>query len=543
MLMADESIIGTLRVNLSFPGLAKTSQAVPKADRLTEEAIVPLLEKIALEYGFQDIRLDSLEIDLGSVTEEQLPSVLEQALRDELDRTGPVLRHIVPDDPRIAVQIDAPAIPRGNSPASPVEQLASYLSGQEIPWDADFRTFDPVALFDRVVSVMADTGDRQVSGQDARPLAYPVVESFLSQLDPLPYARFVDLARRSVRFPELAELIEKTVSGSNAPSSRDVPQARLKADLLNRMAAREASWKAYRNRLGHPSKGPSTLFPGTERENGAEVDPVSTIISPEPRPSGRRTGFSPVEEPVPSMPGAEMTMDGEVVSPEDIMDTDGRGTEIEHPSAEPRLAAGTQSPSGDAADKRHPSMLSTLDSVWDVTQEEAGTVPDRLFISDAGLVLIHPFIRRFFQNLELVDKEGQFVSELARIQAVHLLRHVTGYEDVHQGHCLLLEKALCGLPVDYLVPEEWEATPREEEEVEGLLSAVLSYWPSLRKSSVEALQKGFLQRAGSIGREDDSFIVRVEESAIDILMEDLPWEISIIILSWLDKPILVEWQK
>ena len=114
-------------------------------------------------------------------------------------------------------------------------------------------------------------------------------------------------------------------------------------------------------------------------------------------------------------------------------------------------------------------------------------IPKKLFISDAGLVLTHPFIARFFRNLKLLDEDGQFISGIARIHAVHLLRHITGYEGEHLEHCLTLEKILCGLPPDYLIPEEWEVTPEEEEEIEGMLGALLSYWPSLRKSSVGAL--------------------------------------------------------
>lgn len=201
--------------------------------------------------------------------------------------------------------------------------------------------------------------------------------------------------------------------------------------------------------------------------------------------------------------------------------------------------SGPTEPSPDPGD-----VPGSPETSWEIRpEEEDEVVPERLFLSDAGLVLIHPFIRRFFRNLELVDEKGRFVSRLARVHAVHLLRHLTGFEDEHLAHRLNLEKALCGLPFSYSIPEEWEATPREKEEAEGMLSALLSYWPSLRKTSVGAFQRGFLQRAGTIGMEDGSLIVRVEGSALDILMEELPWEISIILLPWLEKPILVEWQR
>lgn len=549
--MADENIIGTLRVNLSFPGLDKADQAVPKADRLTEDAIVPTLEKVIRDYGWHDMLLDSLEIDLGTVTPESLPSALEQALRNELGRrAGPVLRHIVPDDPLITVQVDLPAQAGGSESPSPVEQLVAYLSGQTIPWNEDVRAFNPVALFDRAMSALAGISDGQVSVQADPPIAgpavEPVVEAVISRLEPLHYARLMELARRSERFPELAELIEKSVDGSSLSQSQGIPSP----SVLERMDVREAAWNAYRkSRFATPSRFPPNLRPETAPGKATEEAEISAETIPDSRKDGQRPVFSPFRESVQAdyvsvqaEPDVGLSRGEEKVPPADSLREIHSDTAKDKPSAGTRQAGDWTTSSGDSAGAELPEALSSQDSVWEITPEEAEPVPERLFISDAGLVLIHPFIRRFFENLKLVDREGRFVSGVARVHAVHLLRHVTGYDDEHLGHRLLLEKVLCGLPADYLVPEEWEVTPGEEEEIQGMLAALMSYWPSLRKSSVVALQRGFLQRPGSIGMQDGSILVRVEGSAIDILMEDLPWETSFILLSWLDKPILVEWQ-
>ncbi len=549
--MADENIIGTLRVNLSFPGLEKADQAVLKADRLTEDAIVPTLEKVIRDYGWHDMLLDCLEIDLGTVTPDSLPSALEQALRNELDRrAGPMLRHIVPDDPLITVQVDMPAQVGGSESHSPVEQLVTYLSGQTIPWNEDVRAFNPVVLFDRAMSALAGISGDQVSEQTDRPIDGPaletVVESVISRLEPLHYARLMELARRSERFPVLAELIEKSVAGSSLSQSQGLPSP----SVLERMDVREAAWNAYRkSRFATPSGSPSNLRPQMAAGRETEKAAVSAETIPDSRQDGRRPGFFLYkesvhvgQESVQAGPDVGLPSGEEKVTQADSLHAIESDTGKDTPSAGIWQAEDRTAPSGDSARAEPAEALSPQDSVWEITPEEAEPVPERLFISDAGLVLIHPFIRRFFENLKLVDREGRFVSGVARVHAVHLLRHVTGYDDEHLGHRLLLEKVLCGLPADYLVPEEWEVTPGEEEEIQGMLTALMSYWPSLRKSSIVALQRGFLQRPGSIGMQDGSILVRVEGSAIDILMEDLPWETSFILLSWLDKPILVEWQ-
>ena len=181
-------------------------------------------------------------------------------------------------------------------------------------------------------------------------------------------------------------------------------------------------------------------------------------------------------------------------------------------------------------------------SIWAVRDFETEIPEMRIPVSDAGLVLLHPFIARMMVNLGLV-KKGMFVSPLARIRAVHLLRDLTGSDEPHHNHNLLLEKVLCGLPIGYALPSEWKPTEKEKEEKEALLQAVCEYWRPLARSSTSALCSSFILRAGTLERFEDTWTIRVEGRTIDILMDDLPWELSIIILPWLEKPFAVEWQK
>ena len=157
-------------------------------------------------------------------------------------------------------------------------------------------------------------------------------------------------------------------------------------------------------------------------------------------------------------------------------------------------------------------------------------------------MLVHPFFHLLMQNLGLT-RDGDFVSPLARMRAVHLLRELTGSPEEHFGNNLILEKILCGLPPGFALPSEWEPSEEEMEEVEGLLTAVCGYWQSLNGSSIQALREGFLLRPGTVEKFEDSWIVKVEGRTIDILMDDLPWELSLIFLPWLDNPISVEWQQ
>ena len=165
------------------------------------------------------------------------------------------------------------------------------------------------------------------------------------------------------------------------------------------------------------------------------------------------------------------------------------------------------------------TVLDRESEIWAVRDFETEWNGERIPISDAGLVLVHPFFHLLMQNLGLT-RDGDFVSPLARMRAV-----------------------LCGLPPGFALPSEWEPSEEEMEEVEGLLTAVCGYWQSLNGSSIQALREGFLLRPGTVEKFEDSWIVKVEGRTIDILMDDLPWELSLIFLPWLDNPISVEWQQ
>ena len=196
----------------------------------------------------------------------------------------------------------------------------------------------------------------------------------------------------------------------------------------------------------------------------------------------------------------------------------------------------------DLEGERDVRIIRQTPDIWEIQAFELEVREDRIPVSDAGLVLLHPFIGRMMENLGLVE-EGAFVSPLARIRAVHLLRDLTGSDEPHYNHNLLLEKVLCGLPVAYAIPPEWKPTDREKEEVKSLLEAVCDYWRSLSGSSIEALCGSFIRRPGAIERFEDTWTIRVEGNTIDILLDDLPWELSVIFLPWLEKPLAVEWQR
>ena len=182
---------------------------------------------------------------------------------------------------------------------------------------------------------------------------------------------------------------------------------------------------------------------------------------------------------------------------------------------------------------------------WTAYSEELvdGSLPTRYTTDVAGLVLLHPFLPHFFRRLQLIDEQDQFPDLDQRLHAVHLLRCMTDKPGRHQSHLLNLEKIVCGLSPMFPVPEKYEVSDEERQEILSLFEAVKQYWKTVADTSVEGIQQTFMHRTGVITYEEPYWVLRVEGSALDILMDDLPWELSLLMLPWAERSIWVEWQR
>ena len=164
-----------------------------------------------------------------------------------------------------------------------------------------------------------------------------------------------------------------------------------------------------------------------------------------------------------------------------------------------------------------------------------------VFVINAGLVLLHPFLSPFFQQLGLVEKNGfpgKAEQELA-VQWLHFL--ATGSLECPEPE-LVLPKILCNMPAEHPV-SRW-FTPNDEQiaEVENLLSSAIAHWSALKSTKPDGLREGFLQRTGKLeSRADGTYKLTVERLAQDVLLEQLPWNIGMLRLPWMEQILFVEW--
>jgi hypothetical protein len=170
---------------------------------------------------------------------------------------------------------------------------------------------------------------------------------------------------------------------------------------------------------------------------------------------------------------------------------------------------------------------------------EEKEIKDEIYIANAGLVLLNPFIELFFEELKIV-KNGQLKKSQ---RGVFLLQWLVAGQLNASEYELPLNKLLCGIPLDEPVTGTFKLTKREKNEAQNLLEAVVRHWDVLKNTSPAGLQENFLCREGKLTQKSDGdWLLQVDRKSIDILLDHLPWSISMIKLPWMSQMLWVEWQ-
>ncbi|MGL5888869.1 MAG: contractile injection system tape measure protein, partial [Bacteroidia bacterium] len=164
-----------------------------------------------------------------------------------------------------------------------------------------------------------------------------------------------------------------------------------------------------------------------------------------------------------------------------------------------------------------------------------------VFISNAGLVLLWPFLTRLFTRCGWLNGM-QFASEAAAYRAVHLLYYLANKQEQPPEYLLVLNKLLCGVSKASPVEKELVLSDEEKQIGEELLTAVIKQWTVLGNTSVQGLRETFLERSGQLLFTPEHIILRVERKAFDKLLGRLPWAINLIRLPWMKQPLYVEWK-
>ncbi len=162
-------------------------------------------------------------------------------------------------------------------------------------------------------------------------------------------------------------------------------------------------------------------------------------------------------------------------------------------------------------------------------------------ITNAGLVLLYPYLKTIFSRLDWLHKE-RFVSNDAQTKALLLTDYlVFGGEGAATENQMILNKILCGVEPKESFNPLVILSENEKQEADDLLRSAINHWVVLKNTSPEGYRHSFLRRTGVLRFKDETWHLRVERKSYDMLLESLPYTLSLIQLPWMKNKLVVEW--
>jgi hypothetical protein len=161
-------------------------------------------------------------------------------------------------------------------------------------------------------------------------------------------------------------------------------------------------------------------------------------------------------------------------------------------------------------------------------------------VQNAGLVIVVPFLPRFFDSSGLLV-DGRFRDAQAAARGVAILQHIVGIPASMANVELALNKLLCGLSALAHIDPSIFLTNSEEYLAGQLCEEIVSLWHDVSQSTVTALQMNFLQREGILTCLDDSCQLTVQRRSFDGILNTIPWSFTTAVLPWMAQPLSVTW--
>ncbi|NEQ45467.1 MAG: hypothetical protein F6K00_18770 [Leptolyngbya sp. SIOISBB] len=320
-----------------------------------------------------------------------------------------------------------------------------------------------------------------------------------------------------------------------APRSRDRRQPAFPPDL----PALPAPWQSWLNQAmqtGSPTPAPAdgSSSDNRDRTPGALSEAASMSNQPSPaEPQNLSTPGNPPRSPLTAEEAAALE-EGAAIAP-DAMPLAERSDPVPPwPLSEtPQPLAKTSAPEDIS------SLISQPAEAIAPFTQSAPDVEEDVYVDAAGMVILHPFLQELFNSLDLLC-DRQFGNVIAQRRAVALLTYLTFGDRSVPEYELLLPKLLVNWPWAEPLPPD-ELTVAERAACDELMAAVLRHWSALHSSSADWLREAFFWRDGKLTRVDDGWRLTIERQAQDVLLNRLPWGLGVIRLPWMTDFLYVSW--
>lgn len=160
------------------------------------------------------------------------------------------------------------------------------------------------------------------------------------------------------------------------------------------------------------------------------------------------------------------------------------------------------------------------------------------YINNAGLILLHPFLKAFFMDCQLMDENEKIVDADLAVHALHFL---STKEEKAFDFEFVFEKYLIGLSQGTTIAREVEISNEIKEKTDKLLGALKENWTRLGNTGLDTIRNEFINRNGKLVIEAHSNHLFVDRKAQDVLLDSIPWNISLVKLPWQKRHLFVNW--
>ena len=484
------------------------------------DLLLPALEQGLDEAATEErvIHIPKVELHIRLGSEQELEKLLPGAMLDQLRRQ---LRLMMTAD---EASSQAPPGEAVKEEYSRFEILLHYLRSGTLPWQAADGSATDQAL--ELSKTCREQWPRILELLKAVREEAPFYFRLLQLLPENEYAMLIRVLSDSIpeEFRETAMECLALLLDGKSERFRHSHYTRL--SLMAGVLAESIAWQKKTTARSLLKMAASTVPP-------QERHLLKESVAAMPRPAGAL--LSPEQESGSAGGEAESTPGAGIVeapdSPDPVWQRERRS---ENRVETPRTDEGAAD--GKCDDPPAPGGRS------DQTRAEVSEGLYPLLVHQAGLVLLHPFLARFFEisHVKEVGREELRPTSLPRAAALlHLL--ATGREDLYEYELGLI-KILLGLDPGTALPVcAGLLSAEDREEAETVLQSAIEHWSALKNTSAGGLRSAFIERHGLLRRNDGGWKLNLERKSYDILLGQLPWGIGIVKLPWMKRAIFTEW--
>jgi hypothetical protein len=519
----SQHLIHSQKLELRYNQIEEAKADMDRWGDWYHQELLPVIEEVLdeLQIPGKTIRIAKLEIDLGRISRQSDPDYvkynLKEALRTEILKAVPELNRVSPTNefkPNLSTDI--------LDDQKDLELLIYLIENGRNPWWTGSATRSGIrSLYRKVFQKQKNLAFK--NWLKARKLSFDAAERLTNHLS---YPEITRLANWV--FPETKLLWQSFTTSLEITLLSGVCTKSELANLFSKILI-ETYFLPESDRLAPISKWlrNSTAFTNSGKIRKNEVfQPVLEILSILNKPIPDPYLLNQISEKWIASPFISTYSEfPKIISPKEKLSV--------FKEFSRRLEKRTSIAATPAIEKQD---LIAQKNKQTKRLEMEETFP----ISNSGLVLCAPFLPYFFKGLGLVENK-EFISKETQNRAALLIQGLLDERFVFEESDLLLNKILCGIPPEEVIPVSISPTDQEKEEILVLLNTMVSRWTALKSTSGHSMAQGFFSRDGSLRKVDQGYQLLIPRISIDILINRLPWTIGIIKLPWMHETLLVEW--